>query len=123
MPTRQPQKVSGKLKIRTGDNVIVISGKDKGQTGKVTKVYPATGKVVVEGLNLVTKHQKGRPTAANPNPESGRIQVEASILASKVALMNSEGKATRVRVQTAEDGTKNRVAVKGGGVIATPPAA
>ena len=110
----------GKLHIKMGDTVAVTAGKDKGKSGKVTRVYPKTGKVVVEGLNMVTKHTKGQPTASNPNPESGRIQSEAAILASKVALLNAEGKPTRVRMQTDENGVKTRVAVKGGGNIAEP---
>ena len=107
-------------KIKKGDRVIVLSGKDKGRTGKVTRVDTATGKVVVEGINIATKHQKGRPTPSNPNPESGKIQVEAAILASKVALVNAEGKPTRVRIQRSEDGVRSRVAVKGGASIPEP---
>lgn len=113
MPVKK-KPFEGKLLIRNGDNVIVLSGKDKGKTGKVTRVYPETGKVVIEGVNIVTKHSKGRPTAANPNPESGIVKVEAPILASKVALTNQDGKATRVRIQKNEDGTTTRIAVNGG---------
>ena len=121
MPEHKKPPFAGKLKIHNGDNVIILSGKDKGKTGKVTRVYPQTGKVVIEGLNIVTKHVKGRPTATDPTPESGRIEVEAAILACKVALVNAEGKPTRIRIQKNEDGTKVRVAVKGGGTIALPP--
>jgi len=110
----------GKLKIKTGDTVMIISGKDKNKTGKVSRVYPKTGKVLIDGLNIVIKHTKGQPTATNPNPESGRIETAAPILASKVALLNSEGKPTRVRVQTDANGVKSRVAVKGGAPIAEP---
>lgn len=110
----------GKLNIKTGDTVIVLAGKDKGTSGKVTRVYPKTGKVLVEGVNIATKHTKGQPTATNPNPESGIVKSEVPILASKVALLNAEGKATRVRVQTGENGVKSRVAVKGGAAIAEP---
>ena len=111
---------AGKLKIKTGDNVIVIAGKDKGKTGTVSKTDPSTGKVIVDGLNIVTKHQKARPTQTDPNPESGRVQVAAPILASKVALVNGEGKATRIRIKTDENGVKSRVAVKGGTTIEEP---
>jgi large subunit ribosomal protein L24 len=114
------EKFTGKLRIKAGDNVIVLSGKDKGKSGKVLRAYPKTGKVLVEGINIITKHEKGVPTPANPNPEGGIKKVEAPLLACKVALTNSEGKATRIRIQTAEDGTKQRVAVKGGGVIPEP---
>jgi len=117
-PKKSPN--AGKMFIKTGDTVMVIAGKDKGRTGKVTRVYPMTAKVVVEGLNIAVKHQKGRPTQADPNPEGGRVEVSAPILACKVALLNSEGKPTRVRTQVAEDGTKTRIAVKGGQPIAEP---
>lgn len=120
MGLKTPKPFEGKLKIKSGDNVIVITGKDKGRTGKVTRVYPQTGKVLVEGLNIVTKHQKARPTQTNANPESGRVSSEAPLLASKVALVNSEGKPTRVSIQRAEDGTRTRIAAKGGATIADP---
>jgi large subunit ribosomal protein L24 len=110
----------GKMFIKTGDTVQIISGKDKGRQGKVTRVYPKTGKVVVEGLNLAVKHMKAQPTQNNPNPESGRIEVAAPILACKVALVNHEGKPTRVRTQINPDGTKTRIAVKGGKPIPEP---
>ena len=106
----------GKLFIKKGDTVIVIAGKDKGRTGEVTRAYPKAGKVVVSGINIVTKHEKAQPTAANPNPTGGRIEVEAPILACKVALINKEGKPTRIRIEE-RDGKKVRVAVKGGDVI------
>lgn len=110
----------GKLHIKKGDMVQVIAGKDKGRTGKVLTVYPKTGKVVVEDLNIVTKHTKGQPTKNNPNPQSGRIEVAAPLNVSKVALVNAEGKPTRVRTQQNEDGAKSRVAVKGGQAIPDP---
>ena len=112
---------TGKMHIKNGDTVMVMAGKDKGKSGKVTRVYPKTGKLVVEGLNMVTKHTKGQPTASNPNPESGRLQSEAAILASKVSLMNADGQPTRIRLQTDENGVKTRVAVKGGAAIVEPP--
>ena len=120
MAVKKPIPFEGKLKIKTGDNVIVLSGKAKGKTGTVSKTDPSTGKVIVDGLNIVTKHQKARPTQTNPNPESGRIQVAAPLAVSKVALVNGEGKATRVRVKTDENGVKSRVAVKGGTTIEEP---
>lgn len=110
----------GKIKFRKGDTVIVITGKDKGRTGKVLEVHPTEGKVTVEDINVVTKHKKAQPTQNNPNPQAGRIPEPAPILVSKVALMNAEGKPTRVRTETAADGTKTRVAVKGGQPIPVP---
>jgi large subunit ribosomal protein L24 len=108
----------GKLHIKKGDTVIVLVGKDKDKTGEVTHVYPKTGRLVVSGINIVSKHTKGQPTATDPNPESGIIKSEAPILASKVSLVNAEGKPTRVRVGTDADGKKTRVATKGGATIA-----
>ncbi|MDX1932084.1 MAG: 50S ribosomal protein L24 [Capsulimonadales bacterium] len=117
---KEPIPFPGKMFIKTGDEVIIISGKDKGRTGRVTRVYPKTGKVVVEGLNIVVKHVKAQPTQSNPNPESGRIEQSAPILACKVALVNHEGKPTRIRMRINDDGTKTRIAVKGGQPIPEP---
>jgi large subunit ribosomal protein L24 len=117
---KTPKPFEGKLIIKTGDTVQIIAGKDKGRTGKVTKVLPKDGKVIVEDLNIVVKHTKGQPTPSNPNPQSGRLEVAAPILASKVALLNAEGKPTRVRVEKSEDGTRKRIAVRGGAPIAEP---
>lgn len=111
-----------KLNILKGDNVVIIIGKDKGKTGKVTRVFPKQGKIVVEGLNIVTKHVRSQPTPTDPNPQGGRIEVEAPILASKVMLVNNEGKPTRVRVGTDEQGKKVRIAVNGGLPIPAPSA-
>ena len=79
------------LKIKKGDTVKVIAGKDKDKEGKVLTVDQKNNKVVVEGVNMITKHSK--PSAANPN--GGIIQKEAAIDASNVMLVH-EGKATRV---------------------------
>ena len=79
------------FKIKKGDTVKVIAGKDKDKEGKVLSVDQKNNKVVVEGVNMITKHSK--PTAANPN--GGIIQKEAAIDASNVMLVH-EGKATRV---------------------------
>jgi len=113
---RSPIKFEAKLKVKSGDTVKVLAGKDAGKTGVISKVYPKTGKVLVEGINFVTKHQKAQPTPADPNPTGGKVVVEVPILASKVALVNANGEATRVRSQVI-DGKKVRVAVKGGQVI------
>ena len=79
------------FKIKKGDTVKVIAGKDNGKEGKVVSVDQKTGKVVVEGINMITKHAK--PNAANPN--GGIVQKEAPIDASNVMLVY-KGKATRV---------------------------
>ena len=88
-----------KLHVKTGDEVIVISGKDKGKKGKVVAVNPTEGKVVVEKVNVMTKHQKARSQAQ----QGGIIQKECPIYASKVMRVCPKcGKATRIGKQVAE---------------------
>ncbi len=100
-------------KIRKGDNVIVLSGKDKGRTGEVTRVLPKDGKLVVDGLNVITRHRK--PT--QENPQGGIERVPAPMAISKVAIADPKtGKPTRVRIET-KDGKRVRVAVKSGETI------
>jgi large subunit ribosomal protein L24 len=99
-------------KIRTDDNVIVISGKDKGKTGKVIRVEPANQRVYVEGLNMIKRHQ--RPVPGRPNLEVGVIEREASIHISNVALVDpKDNKPTRVGV-TREGGVRKRVSRRSG---------
>ncbi|EAS62307.1 50S ribosomal protein L24 [Photobacterium angustum] len=90
-------------KIRQNDEVIILVGKDKGKTGKVTKVL-ATGKVIVEGINMVKKHQKPVPAMG---VQGGIVEQEAAIDASNVAIVNGQGKADRVGFRF-EDGKKVR---------------
>ena len=99
------------LKIKKGDTVKVIAGKDKGKEGKVISVDVKNGKVIVEGVNMITKHAK--PSQANPN--GGIIQKEIAIDTSNVMLVH-EGKATRVGFAV-QDGKKVRVAKATGNVI------
>ena len=99
------------LKIKKGDTVKVIAGKDNGKEGKVVSVDQKAGKVVVEGINMITKHAK--PNAANPN--GGIVQKEAPIDASNVMLVY-KGKATRVGFDV-KDGKKVRVAKATGEII------
>ena len=99
------------LKIKKGDTVKVITGKDKDKEGKVLSVDVKNGKVLVEGVNMITKHAK--PSQANPN--GGIVQKEAAIDASNVMLVH-EGKATRVGFAI-QDGKKVRVAKATGKVI------
>ena len=96
-------------KIKKGDRVVVLSGKDKGKTGDVTKAFPKEGKVIVSGVNVATRHRK--PTQANP--QGGLERREAPMHISKVAIATKDGKPTRVRFET-QDGNKVRVAVKTG---------
>ena len=121
MPRKKtPIPFEGKLQIKKGDNVAVIAGKDKGRTGTVLQVLPTEGKVIVEGINIAIRHTKGQPTQSNPNPESGRLEKPMPLRASKVMLVGSDGKPTRVRVQQNEDGTKVRVGTKSGQPIPSP---
>jgi large subunit ribosomal protein L24 len=79
-------------KIKKGDNVVLLTGKDKGRTGRVAKVMPKDARVVVEGLNMVQRHTK--PTQFEP--QGGIKNKEASVHVSNVAIVDSNGKATRV---------------------------
>jgi large subunit ribosomal protein L24 len=100
-------------KIKKGDSVVVLSGKDKGRTGTVSQVLPKDGKVVVDGVNVMTRHRK--PSQANP--QGGIDRLPAPMAISKVALADpKDGKPTRVRFET-KDGKKVRVAVKSGETI------
>ncbi|GLK46748.1 MULTISPECIES: 50S ribosomal protein L24 [Novosphingobium] len=99
-------------KIKKGDSVVVLSGKDKGRTGTVLQVIPKDGKVVVEGVNVATKHRK--PT--QQNPQGGIDRVPAPMAISKIAVADKDGKPTRVRFEI-KDGVKVRVAVKSGETI------
>ena len=103
----------GAAKIKKGDSVVVLSGKDKGRTGTVTRVMPKDGKVVVDGINVAARHRK--PTQANP--QGGIDRSPAPMAISKVAIAGKDGKPTRVRFETKKDGTKVRVAVKSGETI------
>ena len=99
------------MHVRSKDQVVVISGKDKGKKGKITAAYPKTGKVVVEGVNMVTKHQKAR----NAMQPGGIIHKEAPIDASNVMLVCPKcGKAARVShkvtmVETENGGKKRKM--------------
>ncbi len=103
-----------KLKIKKGDSVIVIAGKDKGKKGSVLSVIRDTDRVVVSGVNMIKKHQKASASAT-----AGIISKEAALHISNVALIDpKEGKATRVGYKTLEDGKKVRVARRSGETIA-----
>jgi len=97
-------------KIKKGDRVIVLTGRDKGKTGEVLKVTPAEERALVRGVNLVRKHQK-----QTAREEGGIISKEAPIHVSNLALADpKDGKATRVGFKVLEDGTKVRVAKRSG---------
>ncbi|GGI80208.1 50S ribosomal protein L24 [Polymorphobacter multimanifer] len=101
-------------KIKKGDTVVILSGKDKGKSGEVTKSLPRDGKVVVAGINIMTRHKK--PSQTDPN--GGLEKIEAPMAVSKVALADpKDGKPTRVGFKVLEDGRKVRVAKRSGEVI------
>ena len=97
-------------KIKKGDNVVVLSGKDKGRTGTVLQVMPKDSKVLVDGLNVAARHRK----PSQVNPQGGIDRRPAPMHISKVAIATADGKPTRDRFETGKDGSKVRVAVKTG---------
>jgi large subunit ribosomal protein L24 len=100
-------------KIKKGDKVVILSGKDKGRHGEVVRSMPKAGKVVVSGINVHARHAK--PSQARP--QGGIIRAEAPLHVSKVAIEDPKtGKATRVRFET-RDGKKVRIAVRSGELI------
>jgi len=102
-----------KLKIKKGDRVIVLTGRDKGKTGEVLKALPRDNKVIVQGVNVAKRHQ--RPTQTSGG---GIIEKEAPIHASNVAHIDPKSsKPTRVGFKKLDDGTKVRIARRSGEVI------
>jgi large subunit ribosomal protein L24 len=100
-------------KIKKGDRVVILSGKDKGKHGEVVKSMPKEGKVVVSGVNIAVRHRK----ASQANPQGGLERTEAPLHVSKVAIEDPKsGKPTRVRFEE-RDGKKVRVAAKSGELI------
>ncbi len=100
-------------KIRKGDKVVVLTGKDKGKQGEVLKAIPSTGRVLVQGVNMVKRHSRG---SAGQAP--GIIEKEAAIHHSNVAIADpKDGKPTRVTFKVLENGKKVRVAKRSGETI------
>jgi large subunit ribosomal protein L24 len=99
-------------KIRKGDKVIVLSGRDKGRTGEVFEVRPDANKALVRGINMVRRHQK-----QTAQQEGGIISKEAPIHLSNLAYVGKDGKATRIGFKIQADGTKVRVAKSSGAEI------
>jgi large subunit ribosomal protein L24 len=97
------------VKIKKGDTVVVIAGKDKGAKGKVIAAYPRQDKVLVEGVNRMKKHEKIRTTQRG-SKTGGIVTQEAPIHISNVQLVDSEGKPTRVGFRIDDSGQKVRVA-------------
>ena len=102
------------LRIKRGDKVVVISGKDKGKTGKVMKVFPAENTVVIENINLIKKAVKKN----DQYPQGGFIELEKPLHISKVMLIDPKSnKSTRVRINVLKDGTKVRISKKSGETV------
>jgi large subunit ribosomal protein L24 len=99
-------------KIKKGDRVVVLAGKDKGRQGSVLKVIPKEDRVVVEGINMIQRHTR----ATQADPQGGIRSREAAMHVSNVAIVDSKGKPTRVGFRV-EDGKKVRVAKTTGEVI------
>ncbi len=103
-------------RLKVGDLVQVISGKDRGKQGKISKILADEGRVVVEGINTVTRNQRPTPR----NQQGGQVKKDAPIHASKVMLVDpTSGKPTRVKVQKGEDGKKTRVGKSGAAITAS----
>jgi large subunit ribosomal protein L24 len=99
-------------KIKKGDTVVILTGKDKGRTGEVVKAMPKEGKVIVSGVNVHARHRKPSQT----NPQGGIERKEAPLHVSNVAIATADGKPSRVRFEE-RDGKKVRVAAKTGELI------
>jgi len=95
-----------KIKLKKGDNVVVLAGKYKGKTGKITATHPFENKVTVDGINIVKKHQKPN----KQHPQGGIIELTKPIWVSKVAIVEpTSKKPSRIGMQVDKDGNKTRV--------------
>jgi large subunit ribosomal protein L24 len=102
------------MHVTRGDTVRVMRGDDKGKEGKVLRVYPKTGRITIEGVNIVKRHRKAR----RENEQSGIIDMPAPLHASNVMLLDPKsGAPTRTRARMDEDGTKERISAKSGDAI------
>ena len=103
-----------RLHVSKGDTVRVMRGDDKGKEGKIIRVYPKTGRVTVDGVNMVKRHRRARTA----DEQSGIVEFPAPIHSSNVMLLDpKEGRPTRTRVRIDEDGTKERISVKSSDAI------
>ena len=100
-----------RMNVTKGDTVRVMRGDEKGKEGKIIRIYPKTGRVLIEGINMVKKHRKAR----NADEQSGIIEQPAPMHASNVMLIDAKsGEPTRTRSRIDDDGTKERVGVRSG---------
>lgn len=106
------------MKLRKGDRVKVLSGKDRGKEGTVVRVYPEKNRVLVEGINMVKKHQKaGHQTQGRQVRQGGIIDREMPVNASNVAIIGGDGKPTRIGYRIAENGEKIRICRRTGSEV------
>jgi large subunit ribosomal protein L24 len=106
---------AARLHVRKNDQVVVISGKDRGKRGRVLEVYPGNGRALVEGVNIVQRHTKPNPQR---NIKGGIASKEAPIHVSNVMLIDPEGgRPTRVGYRVEQDGTKTRIARRSGAAL------
>ncbi len=101
------------MRVRKGDTVVVIAGKDKGAKGRVIQAYPDTGRVLVEGVNRMKKHEKIRTTQRG-SKTGGIVTQEATIDVSNVMVVDSDGKPARVGYRTDDEGKRVRVSRRSG---------
>ncbi|WP_299846509.1 50S ribosomal protein L24 [uncultured Paracoccus sp.] len=99
-------------KLKKGDKVVVLAGKDKGRQGEITAVFPKENKAVVDGVNIAIRHRKQTQSS-----QGGRVPVAMPIDLSNLSLLDKNGKATRVGFRVEEDGSKVRFAKTTGDVI------
>ena len=112
MLSKKNSTKSYKLHVKTGDRVMVVSGKDKGKIGNIKKAIPAMGKIVVEGINIITKAMKANPAKGI---QGGLIKLEAAMNSSKVMIYCPKcERPTRIRHEELENGKKTRVCKKCG---------
>ena len=102
-----------KIRITKGDTVRVMRGDDKGKEGKVIRVYPKTGRITIEGINIVKRHRKAR----RAEEQSGIVDYPAPVHHSNLMLVDAKGNPTRTKMRIDEDGTKERISVKSGDAI------
>ncbi|SDN14143.1 50S ribosomal protein L24 [Allokutzneria albata] len=101
------------MKVKKGDTVVVIAGKDKGAKGKVIQAYPDRNRVLVEGVNRIKKHTKVSQTQRGAS-SGGIVTQEAPIHVSNVMVVDSDGKPTRVGIRTTDEGRRVRVSRRNG---------
>jgi large subunit ribosomal protein L24 len=111
----QQEKTKKTFRVRRNDTVVVLSGKSKGRTGRVLRVYPTVGRAIVEGVNFVRKHTKANP---QKNIKGGILEREASINASNLMIVCGEcGKPARVGHKILDDGKKVRTCRRCDGIL------